>query len=184
MKTIIPSLLFLILLTNCNEKSALQKEFNCESVTFSPLEKITDFKEKFSLKVPKKWATKLFYNNHETNIMSADSLKSFSKTYILEVSLISGDLKLDPNFTHKIITDLVNEEKLITLKHDFNTFKKLPSVWFLSSGESGKFKYHYFQLFIKKSPTNYFKITTKIYGDKLVENRLCESIALMHKIEF
>ncbi len=177
--------LILIVLVSCKKQTQLQKEFNCKTnSSFSDLEKIDDFKNKFSLQVPSKWATKLFYNNHETNIMTADSLKSFTKTYILDVSLVSGDLQLNEYFTTKTIQNLVTEESLVTIKHELTTFKDMPAIWFLSVGKSGDYKYHYFQLFAKNSPVDYFKITTKIYGDELIDERLCESIALMQKLDF
>lgn len=185
MKSIFVLIIFSILLISCNKQSKLEKEFDCNTnVSFENLEKVADFNKKISLKTPKKWSTKLFYNNYETTIMTADSLKSFSNTYILNVSLISGDLVLNEAFTTNIKQNLTQKENLTTTKHQFDVFKKTPSVWFLSNGKKGKYDYHYFQLFIKKNETEYLEVSTKIYGDKLVNERLCESIALMNGIEF
>jgi len=185
MKAFLGLLLFSVLLISCKEQTLLEKEFNCKSsYAFDKLEKVDDINKKFSLKVPEKWATKLFYNEYETNIMSADSLKSFSNTYILDVSVILGDLELNNNFSAKVIQELKDIEQLENLKFKFDKFKDLPSVWFLSKGKKGKYTYHYFQLFAKKNATEYFEISTKIYGDELIDERLCESIALIDKIEF
>jgi len=177
-------IIILLTIISCKKTSNLNTEFNCETSNFNNLEKITDIKNRFKLNIPKHWNTRLYYDDVQTQIYTADTTKQLSQTYILDIAFNSGELILNDAFKDKIVTDLKQNEQLENLKFQFNKFHKKSSIWFLSKGIKSNLSYHFFQLFILNSPTDYYEITTKIYGDELVEKRLCESITLIEKIEF
>jgi hypothetical protein len=178
------SAVILFTIFSCKNTSNLSTTFNCKTSNFSNLEKIADIKKQFRLNIPKNWNTRLYYDDIQTQIYTADTTKQLSQTYILDVAFNSGELILDNAFKNKILSNLKQNEQLENLKFQFDTFHKKPSIWFLSKGKKSNLSYHFFQLFILNSPTDYYEITTKIYGDEFVEDRLCESISLMDEIEF
>lgn len=177
-------IVILITITSCSKKNNLKHQFNCKTINFSNIEEIIDMNKQFKLKVPKHWNTRLYFDNNQTQIYSADTTKQLSQTYILDISFNNGELILNEAFKDTIIKNLTQKEQLKNLQFQFDQFKEKPSLWLFSKGKNNNLTYHYFQLFVLNSPTNYYEITTKIYGDKLIEERLCESISFMDEIEF
>ena len=170
-------------LISCSKPSKLQEEFNCKISNFSNTEKVIDIKETFELTIPKSWKTSLYYDTVQTQIFTADTTKQLTETYILDFALNSGELVLNEDFKTTVLTNL-KEESLLNLKYSFDTFKEKPSLWFISKGQKQNKDYYYFQLFCINSPIDYYEITTKIYGDQLIDERFCESLALIEKINF
>ncbi|MEE9348436.1 MAG: hypothetical protein V3U80_00145 [Flavobacteriaceae bacterium] len=178
-------LLLLIISTSivsCDKINTLQQDFNCKTQRFSKTEIITDVQDKFTVTVPKHWKTSLFFNNYQSQIQSADTLKQLSETYILITALNNGNLEVNDAFKDKKLKQY-EEDHFKNAKFKFITYNDKPSIWFLAKGEKLNKTYHYFQLFVKNSPTDYFEFSTEIYGDDLVDERLCESIALLKKVE-
>ena len=176
-------LVSIIFFVSCKKQSNLQKDFVCKTVSFSKTKEVVDFKKQFSIVTPSKWKTNLYYDNVQTQVYTADTTKQLTETYILDIALNSGELVLDTIFKNKIIQNL-NIEKLQNLKYKFDTFKGKPSLWFVSKGKKKNLDYYFFQLFVQNSATDYYEMTTKIYGNKLLDERLCESIAIISKIKF
>lgn len=180
MKQILLISTIIALMFSCKTKSNLEIEYNCQSTTsFSNTEEYIDFKEKFSLEIPKQWSTQYFYNSYESKIMTADTVKTLSNTFLLDVSYLSGNLVIDQPFYNKIMNDLLTERNLETAQLQKTTFKNMPAIWQIAKGKKGEFDINYFQLFAKKSKSHYYKLSAEVYGNEKVEQRLCEALALM-----
>ncbi len=175
-------LLFLFIFSSCQKKTKLQEEFICETQFFSNTEVVSDFKNTFSITVPKKWKTELYFNDIQTQIFSADTTKNFTNTYTLNFERNSGDLQVNESFKTKMLDELHNEH-LQLLKTKIDQFKEKPAIWFVSKGKKQKYDYYYFLLFVKENDSNYFKITSEIYGDKNLDERFCEAIGVIETLD-
>ena len=164
-------------------KSELKKDFKCNSnYNFKKTIITSDFKNKFSLEIPKSWNIKYFYNSFQTSLMTADSLKTLTKSFILDVSLNSGELNLNNNFKEKVINN-IKKEHLKLIKYKNIKFKEKDAIWFWSKGKQNKYNYNVLKLIAKNTATSYFEIETKIYGDSLIEERLCKSISILETLK-
>jgi len=182
MKSIISTLLLLSLfVTSCQQKSKLQKEFLCDTHRFNNTETVADFKNKFTLEIPKSWKTQLYFNTIQTQIMTADTTKNLTNTFTINVEYNSGTLEINNEFTTKILKDL-EENNLQVLKNKNDVFNEKPSFWTVSKGKKMNFDFYYFELFVKQNNTHYFKLTSDIYGNENLDERFCESIALMESL--
>ena len=175
-------MLLILSILSCKQKTNLQKEFICETKSFSNTEIVSDFNNTFNITVPKHWKTQLYFNNLQTQIFTADTTKNLTNTYTLNFEYNSGDLIINDDFSNKIIKDL-NQNNYILLKSKNDVFKNKPSIWFVSKGKKSDFDYFYFELYVKQTNTNYFKITSEIYGDKNLDERFCESIAVIETLK-
>ena len=123
------------------------------------------------------------------------------------VAVIEGYLRIKSSFvrTPKFnvaqkdeFTGNKNFEFIITLKTDSILavsnlqkvkgetiqFKSKPAYWYLVTGTKKGFTYNQFNLMIKLSKETYFTAYSEIYGTDKVDERICESISLLDKIEF
>ncbi len=174
----------LVTLFSCNKPSELQKELGCKTkYDFGQMITSQDFQKKFTVQIPKNWSTKYFYNEFQTSLMTADSLKSLSNSFILDISLNNGELKVDDQIKGKVIRNIITKEHLRIKNFKISEFHKKPSVWFVAEGTRNELPYHLFRILIKNSPTTYFQIETQIYGDSLVNERLCKSISIIETIQ-
>lgn len=177
-------ILLLLILQSCYQPTEIQKDFGCtEKMQFKDAVLMQDFHKKFSLLVPKNWATKLFYNEYQTTLMTADSLLPLSKSFILDVSLNNGNLKVDDNIKSTVISNIISKEHLRITKFKIGKFHNKPSIWLLAEGTRSKMPFHLFKLLSKKDKETYYEIEAQIYGDSLVNKRVCKVISMLESLK-
>lgn len=180
MKYFILSFAFIILLSSCNSNQ-ISEDFNCETNSFSNLEPITDFKKTFSFKIPKKWKTNLYYDDAVSSIYTADTTISLTKTILIDASFIKNSVEIDTIFIQKVKTDN-NKLALKQVKENKVTFLNNDTYYNLAKGKKGKFQYHVLNVFSKVN-TGFLHLKTEIYGDSLVNERICKAVKLINNIQ-
>ncbi|MEX6625465.1 hypothetical protein [Tenacibaculum salmonis] len=177
------SILVLFLIISCNSSSELANDFSCEnSNSYIDLQKNKDVRNLFSVKFPKKWKVNLYYDDAKTSIYAADTTVSVTKTILIDVTLVHNTIFIDKIFAQKI-TDDNKKMGLTELKtKNIQLFKK-PSYYSYAEGKKGKYPYHILNTFTKINSDNFLHVKTEIYGDSLVEQRICNAIELIEKIQ-
>ncbi|MCB0474664.1 MAG: membrane lipoprotein lipid attachment site-containing protein [Flavobacteriaceae bacterium] len=184
MKQIILLFLAVFTLAGCSENS-LKKEFDCKNASPDlPVKEYRDILKKFTLELPAKWKTQLYYDEYSSEIFSADTTKSLTKSYIFDVIWMQGELSIDDSFIANLNDSLQQKEQLRTIRSGKMEFQKKPGYWNLSEGERAGHTYHYLQIFTKVEPDAYLTASTKVFGDSAINERLCESISLLDNIKF
>lgn len=175
---LIASLLFL----SCQNKSAISKEFNCETKSFKNLEKVDDVKNLFSVKIPKHWKTNLYQDEVQSSIFTADTTKQLTETVLLDITFIQNKINFNEAF-------LLQQEKenlskgFIKIKSEEFLFLEKPSIYLVYKGKKGKFNYQICNTFIKVNKSNFILAKTEVYGDSLVNQRFCEAFSLIENIK-
>ncbi len=183
MKKIYILFLTIAIISSCKNQSELSKEFNCDSAELGNLKPYLDFKNNFKLYIPNSWKTSKYYSETQSEIFTADTIKQLTESYILNTSYALGTVNFDASFYQK--TDsIISQNNFEKIKSGKSTFIKLPSYWYVLKGQKNGFTYHQFNLIAKKSEVAYFSANVEIYGDVKINERICESISLLEKIEF
>ena len=187
MKFVKPFYLFVffsgIFIQSCQvETSELSKSFSCTNINkLSNFESITDFNKNFSIQVPKHWNTKLYYDSVQSEIFTADTIKSLTETYIMDFSVITNDLKINEDFKTKV-REKIEVSGMKVIDEKFYTFKNNKAFYNLSFGNSKGKDLHIFQTYIKINEYKYMLIKTEFYGKEGFDSRLCESISIINKV--
>jgi hypothetical protein len=177
-------LIISIVLVSCSGKSELEKKLNCSAnLDYIDFKESVDFKNTFKLNVPNKFSEQLFYNNYQTTIMVADTTKSLTNSYMLEINYNSGNLVIEDKLKYDLASKLLKEEQLEVFQDGVTKINKKDAFWLKAKNEKGKYPYHQFLLLIKDTSTNYFEVKTKVYGEENVEERICESVAIIKSLE-
>lgn len=172
---------FLILATSCTKKSVLETTFNCNGSNISSKTKtLKDIKKNFKISIPTTWKTKLYFDEFQSDVFAADTTNQLTKTYIIDASWKVGELILDASFEDKIKE--ISKNKITFSK--FENIQNKPSFWCITKDEKKNFEYHELKIYIKTSIDTYLEITTQIYGDTNVNDRICQAIKLIKTIEF
>ncbi len=165
---------------SCNSNQ-IAKDFNCKTTTYSNLEKIDDYKKLFSFDIPKKWKTNLYYDDAVSSIYTADTTISLTKTTVIDASFIVNTSEIDDKFIQKVKNDnttLALEE----VKSSRTTFLNNQSYYNLAKGKKGKYQYHVLNIF-SKAKTGFLHVKAEVYGDSLVEDRICKAVKLVNNIQ-
>ena len=166
------------------QKNDIESELGCGAAPkLGETKEIRDILKKFKLVVPKDWSTQLYYDEFKSQIFAADTVKSLTETYILDVAWHQGELTLDEALAKNVKDTLYSKEQMTTVKSGFGKFKKKSSYWNLSQGKESGRLYTFLQVYLKTEVDEYFLLTTKLYGNTNVDSRLCESIALFDKMK-
>lgn len=184
MKKKIALLIIVTSLITC-QKNDLKNDFNCKTSTSnSELKEYRDILKKFKIKIPTSWKTSLYYDEYQSKVYTADTTKSLTDTYILDIAWHQGELNLNEAFAQTVKDTLLIKEQLNVVKSKFSKFQNKPCYWTLSEGNTAKYAYSNLQVYIKTEVDEYFTVTTKVYGDKNVDERLCKAIELSSNIVF
>ena len=143
-----------------------------------------DVLKKFKIDIPISWNSKLYYDEYKSVLYSADTTKNLSETFIIEITWHQGELEVNQGLDTLVQDAIDTKEELQTLKSGFGKFKKFPAYYNLSNGENIDLSYFYLQVYLQTKPDEYFTLTTKIYGNEFVDERICASIALFNEIKF
>ncbi|QXP62035.1 hypothetical protein [Polaribacter sp. HaHaR_3_91] len=182
MKNILLILITSLLFVSCSNQTEISKYFNCNATTFNNLEEVKDVKNLFSLEIPNTWKTNLYYDDLQSSIYTADTTKQLTETLLLDVTFINKNINFDTSFKlEREQEDL--SKNLIKIKSEETTFLEKPSYYTVSKGKKRKFEYQVCHLFIKINDQNFILAKAEVYGDSLVNKRLCDALALMKKIK-
>lgn len=175
---IVASSLFL----SCAKKSEISKDFNCKTVNFKNLEEIKDVKNLFSVEIPKNWKTNLYYDDSQSSIYTADTTKQLTETLLLDITNISKNINFNASFKLKQEQESLSK-KLIQVKSKETTIFNKPSYYTISKGKKRGYEYQVCHFFIKKNEQNFMLAKAEIYGDSIVNERLCNAFTLIEKIK-
>jgi len=181
-KAIILLTLFVIILS-CTNQSEISKKFKCESVKIENTKSILDFNKNFKLTIPTNWNTKLYFNKFESEIFTADTLKQLTESFILATSFNLGKLEFDANY-YKKNDSILSKNKLELINEGNDNFRSQQTYWYVAKGFKNGFTFHQFNLASKISENTYFNASSEIYGDNNINERICETISILEKIEF
>ena len=177
-------LLFIVCLglLKCTNQSKVNQSFHCKTSRFEQLEKLRDVKKLFSIELPKTWNTNFYYDTLQSSIYTADTTKQLTETLLLDITIIKQNIKFDNAFKIKQQDDELSKN-LIKVKSEEITLLKHTSYYRVSRGKKGKYNYHVGHFFIKINEQYFIHAKTEVYGDSLINNRLCDSIELVGKIK-
>lgn len=176
-------LILLVVIVSCGKKTSLSEKFNCNASFLSNLEIVEDVKNNFSIKLPKTWKTNLYFDDLQSSIYTADTTKQLTKSLLLDFSYIKKDIEFNTLF--KLQQEQEGLAKKLILKDFQKTlFLGKESCYTISKGKKEKYPYLLFNLFIKENTSNFVFVKTEIYGDSLVNERICEAINIIEKIKF
>lgn len=171
-----------LLLFSCNKQSQLSKNYDCKNNENYSLEKVDDLKNLFSIDIPKNWKINLYQDEIQSSIYTADTTKQLTQTVLLDVTFINKPI----NFTEEFL--LQQEQKslskgFIKVKSEKIIFFNKSSLYLEFKGKRGKFNYQTNHLFIKVNNQNFILAKTEVYGDSIVNQRLCNSFSLLESIK-
>lgn len=173
--------LLLIFITGCTKKLSLEDELVCSKLgSFSKATQRTDFQNNFKISIPNNWKYKLYYDDYQSAVFMADTIKQLTETFIIDVSWKYGALNLDASFE----TLIQSKTSFQIIKSNFEEYKEFSSYWNVSKGIKNDFPYHVFNMFIQTSEEAYLEIKTEFYGEELVDERLCNAFEIINTLEF
>lgn len=171
-----------LLLFSCSKKSEISKDFNCETSAYKNLEKVEDVKNLFSIDLPKDWKINLYQDEVQSSIFAADTTKQLTETVLLDITFIRNKINFDDAFI--LQQEQENLAKgLIKIKSKEITLLEKPSFYIIYKGKKGTFMYETCHTFIKINAQSFILAKTEIYGDSLVNERLCNSFSLIENIK-
>jgi hypothetical protein len=170
-------------LASCNKQSKLSKTFSCKTATLPKnLEVVNEHQNRFSIELPKSWKTELYNISNQSGIISADTTKIVSNLYKVDFGIINGNIDLSSNL-HKQVESIMQDNNLTTVQSEFLPYKGYDSYAHLAHGIQMNMPYYIFQYYIKLDTKKYILIKSEFYGENNVDNRFCESLALINTLK-
>ncbi|MFY0604343.1 MAG: hypothetical protein JXQ93_10355 [Flavobacteriaceae bacterium] len=176
-------LLISIFAYSCKGRSEIALDFNCNGSQLSDLESVDDFEKNFSIPIPKNWKVNLYYDNAQSSIYFADTTKQLTETMILDITYIKQKTNFDDAFLKNIQANYkataLQEE--ISKEFVLNTY---PSYYTLAKGLRNNFTYTICNIYVNTNSKNLIHAKLEVYGDSIVNERICKGISLIEKVAF
>jgi hypothetical protein len=172
-----------ILVSSCGKTSDLSKDFDCSNGVHDNIEIVSDFQNNFSLPIPKNWKVNLYYDNAQSSIYFADTTKQLTETTIIDITFIKQKTSFNGTFLKNVQTNYTSNNLVEETKKTF-LLKELPSYYTIAKGVKNKFPYAICNVFINTNTDKFVHAKLEVYGDSLVNERLCRGINLIEKINF
>ena len=170
-------------LISCNKQSELSKTFKCETATLPDgIEVVDEYQNRFSIELPKSWKTELYNISNQSGIISADTTQLASNFYKLDIGIVNGNIDLSSSL-HKQVEAIIKSNNLKTVQHTFLPYKTFDSYAHLAYGIQMNMPYYIFQYYIKLDNKKYLLIKSEFYGEDNIDNRFCESLALINTLK-
>ena len=170
-------------LISCNKQSELSKTFKCKTTTLPDgIEVVDEYQNRFSIELPKSWKTELYNISNQSGIISADTTQLASNFYKLDVGIVNGNIDLSSSL-HKQVEAIMKSNNLKTVQHTFLPYKTFDSYAHLAHGIQMNIPYYIFQYYIKLDNKKYLLIKSEFYGEDNIDNRFCESLALINTLK-
>lgn len=167
------------------QKKLIKDSFDCNTTTnFANTEEVQDILKHFKINIPRDWKSELYYDETQSRFYSADTTKQLTETYIVDVTWHQGEIEFGQDFETLVINDLKQNQQLTPIKSGFGNFNNFKGYYNLSKGSQTGFDYHFFQIFLKTATDEYYTLTTKVYGNEFVNERICASVSLFENITF
>ena len=101
---------------------------------------------------------------------------------MLDITHIQKEYNFNANFKNQLFkNDSIQELNLIKEKEI--TLLKKPAYYRVSKGFKGVYPYQIVNIYIKQNSNSAYHIKTEVYGDSLVNNRLCKAMQLINTLE-
>ena len=171
-----------LLLLSCSQQSEISSDFNCKTSIFKDLEEVKDVKNLFSVQIPKTWKTNLYYDQIQSSIYTADTTKQLTETLLLDFTIINKNIKFDTAFKLKQEQENLTK-KLIKIKSKETSIINKPTYFTISKGKKGSYDYQVCHFFIKVNEQNFILAKAEVYGDSLVNKRLCKAFSFIENIK-
>jgi len=122
-------------------------------------------------------------DKNQTSIFSADTTKQLTDTYTIDVTYIYNELKLDDKFIQRFKKSLMKNELVESTSYEL-LFNEKEAYYSRALGKRGRFSYQICNLFVKINEGSYLHAKTEVYGDSLVNQRICNALSLIEKIQY
>lgn len=168
--------ILLAFLSSCNQKSELGLYFNCNKDYGNfDLKTLNDINNNYSITFPSHWKSSLYYDEYQSDIYLADTIKSLTSSYILNISHKKGDLIFDENFKTKLSSELTLQN-LQLIKLDSFQYLETASYFVHATGTINNFSYLLIEIYKPSKNNSFFDIKIEFYGDNQLNERICEAI--------
>lgn len=177
------AILVLFSIISCNSLPDLNEDFPCVKIdTYTDLQKNEDVRKMFTIPLPKKWKVNLYFDDTKTSLYAADTTVSLTKTTLIDVTLVHKTVFIDKTFAQKITDDNKKMNLSEIRTNNVNLLNK-PSYYSYAKGKKNNYSYHILNTFTKINSDNFLHVKTEIYGDSLVDQRICKALKLINKIQ-
>ncbi|MDP3353004.1 MAG: hypothetical protein Q8S44_04615 [Flavobacteriaceae bacterium] len=176
MKYLFAFLMILSIISSCNQKSELALYFNCNKDFGNyNLKTLDDINKNYSMTFPSHWKSSFYFDEYQSDIYIADTTKSLTSTYILNISNKKGDLIFDQNFKTKLSSELALQN-LQLIKLDSFQYLETDSYFVHATGNKNNYNYNLIEIYKPSNNNSFFEIKIELYGDNQLNDRICEAI--------
>ena len=173
---------FTCFLTSCKHSLQIPFDNECELIKDPNIEKVVDFKIRFSAELPKNWKINLYYDDVQSSIYAADTTKQLTEAILLDISFIDQKISLDDLFSLK--QEQEHLQKRLIKTNTFTSFTDRKSIHHsIFKGNKEGFAYQKHIIHIKETEENFVMASIELYGDKNVEDRICKALRYLESIK-
>ena len=176
------ALLLCVVFFSCKKQATITNVIPCNSSTaFKHAKIIRDVKNNYEINIGENWKRELYFDDYQSRIYAADTTRSFSSSFIVDVTCFKGKIILDEAFKNQLIANVKKQPKNYIIKEGFIELKELPGYFILSFENKHNTQIYTLTCYLTKGD-DYYLLKSTINGSENLDNNLCESIAVFNSL--
>ncbi|NJB81809.1 hypothetical protein [Wenyingzhuangia aestuarii] len=171
------------LLFSCEQGPTIFDVVDCNSNTeFHHTKSIRDVKNGFEISIGENWKRELYFDDYQSRIYAADTTRSFSASFLIDITRFKGKIIIEEAFKNKISQQILAKPRTYIIKDKLITFKNKPAYAVYSFQKNATNASYTIQCYVADKE-HYYLLSSQINGSQNLAQNSCEIVSIFNSLK-
>lgn len=176
------SIFCVLAIISCNQKPDIYDILGAKKNTnYNHSKTIRDVKNNFEVNIGAHWKRELYFDDYQSRIYTADTTKSYSSSFIIDITRFKGKIIIEEEFKNQLVSTIQKKAQNYVIKEGFLEFKEKPAYCIYSFEKQLEHVVYTIECYVADGD-NYYLLTSTINGSNNLNNNLSETLAIFNSL--
>lgn len=172
----------ILVLFSCNQKPKIDHLISCsKNHEFQHQKTIRDVKNHFEINIGDHWKRELYFDDHQSRIYAADTTRSFSSSFIIDVTRFSNRIIIEEDLKKRTTNQVLSEPNTYIIKNKVITYKNQPAYAIYYFRKINDRVIYNLQYYISYKNC-YYLLSAQINGSHQFDSNNCEILQVFNSL--
>ncbi|NIJ45513.1 hypothetical protein FHR24_001981 [Wenyingzhuangia heitensis] len=172
-----------ILLFSCKKEPTIYDVIECNTSTnFNHSKTIRDVKNSFEITIGENWKRELYFDDYQSRIYAADTTRSFSSSFIIDITRFKGKIIIEEAFKNKISKQTLAKPRSFIINQGLITFNQNPAYAIYSFQKNTDSATYTIQCYMSNKDY-YYLLSAQINGSKNLSHNSSEILEIFNSLK-
>lgn len=173
----------LLIAISCQKKTTIYDVLECKSSnSFAHAKTLRDVQNHFEINIGENWKRELYYDSYQSRIYAADTTRSYSSSFIVDITRFEGKIIIEKAFQEQLMKTIKEKKNQFIIKEGFIDFKEQKSYTIFSFQKREEQQTYTLECYVP-SGEFYYLLTSTINGSDNLANNILESLQVFNSLK-